>query len=260
MSGSRGVASDTDRGLYCEVTGTGPRVVLAHGFTQTGASWRPLVAELAGDLQVVTVDLPGHGGSGAIGADLPTAAGLLGEVGGPATYVGYSMGGRVALRLALDVPDLVARLVLIGATAGIEDPGERAARRASDEALAERIERDGVERFLTDWLAQPLFGSLVPAADDLAARRANSTSGLASSLRLAGTATMDPPWWDELGRIDAPTLVLAGERDAKFVVIGGRLVKAIGANAQLASIEGADHAAHLERPSAVAQAILTFIA
>lgn len=258
--GGRGwSASNDDRRLHRVVTGTGPRIVLIHGFTQTGASWRPVAAELAHEHELRTVDLPGHGGSGAIGADLATTASLLGEAGGRATYVGYSLGGRVALRLALDRPELVTRLVLLGATAGIDGSEDRAARQVSDEARAERIEREGVAPFLVDWLAQPLFRDLVPAADDLAARRANTRTGLATSLRLAGTATMDPPWWDELGRIEAPTLVLAGEHDPKFTSIGGRLVDSIGANAQFASIEGAGHAAHLERPAAVAAAIQAFI-
>ena len=95
---------------------SGPRVVLVHGFTQTHVAWMPVVAELVRDHQVVAVDLPGHGGSSEIAADLPLAARLLGEAGGHATYVGYSLGGRVALRLALDHPDLVDGLVLLGAT------------------------------------------------------------------------------------------------------------------------------------------------
>lgn len=246
--------------LHRVVDGVGPRVVLAHGFTQTVASWRPVSQDLAAGHQVVRVDLPGHGGSGAVRADLGATAALVGEAGARATYAGYSMGGRVALRLALDRPDLVERLVLIGATAGIDDDEDRVARRAGDEALADRIERDGVDPFLAAWLAQPLFADLEPADDDLAARQANPAAGLAWSLRLAGTATMDPPWWEELARIGAPTLVLAGEDDRKFVAVGHRLVDAIGANARFEVVSGAGHAAHLQRPAVVAQAIRAFVA
>jgi 2-succinyl-6-hydroxy-2,4-cyclohexadiene-1-carboxylate synthase len=241
--------------LHRVVEGEGPRIVLVHGFTQTHVSWAPVAADLAADHEVVSVDAPGHGGSSAIRADLTEGAALLADAGGRATYVGYSMGGRLALRLALDRPDLVECLVLIGATAGIDDARERAARRRADEELAESIERDGVHAFLERWLAQPLFADLSPTSADLAARRTNTAAGLASSLRLAGTGTMDPPWWGELASIDAPTLVLAGERDTKFTALGHRLVESIGPNARFQAVDGCGHAAHLERPDAVAELI-----
>jgi 2-succinyl-6-hydroxy-2,4-cyclohexadiene-1-carboxylate synthase len=242
-------------GLHAVVEGAGPRVVLVHGFTQTHVSWRPVSEFLVADHEVVAVDAPGHGGSADIHADLKTGAGLLAEAGGPATYVGYSMGGRLALRLALDRPDVVERLVVIGATAGIEDSAELERRRAADEALAVRIERDGVDAFIRWWLAQPLFADLDVAPDDLASRLANPASGLASSLRSAGTGTMDPPWWGELASIAAPTVIVAGERDDKFTALGRRLADEIGTAATLEVVPGAGHATHLERPEAVAALI-----
>ncbi|MCU1454332.1 MAG: alpha/beta hydrolase [Acidimicrobiales bacterium] len=245
--------------LATAVTGSGPRVVLVHGFTQTGATWRPLAGALAHAHEVVCVDAPGHGGSSDVRADLPAAAELLGAAGGRATYVGYSMGGRLALHLALDRPDLVERLVLVGATAGIDDPTERAERRARDEALADDLERTGVAAFLDRWLAQPLFATLPRDAADLDSRRANSPAGLASSLRLTGTGTMDPPLWDRLAAIAAPTLVVAGALDTRFAAIGGRLVRAVGANARLALIPDAGHACHLERPEAFLATLRSFL-
>jgi 2-succinyl-6-hydroxy-2,4-cyclohexadiene-1-carboxylate synthase len=247
-------------GLHGTSEGDGPPVVLVHGFTQTSASWDRIARDLAADHRVTRVDAPGHGGSDAVRADLSDGAALLGEAGGRATYVGYSMGGRLALRLALDRPDLVAALVLVGATAGIDDPGERAARRAADDALADRIERDGVDAFLDDWLAQPLFAGLDPDPDDLAARRANTKGGLASSLRLAGTGTMDPPWWGELGTVSAPTLVVSGAADARFTALGERLADGIGPSATVAVVEGAGHAAHLEAPDDFVHLLRTFLA
>lgn len=229
-----------------------PPVVLLHGFTQTGVSWRPVVEHLGPDLEVVAPDLPGHGTASAQRLDLADTAAALAEAQGRATYVGYSMGGRVALRLALDHPDRVERLVLIGATAGIDDPAERAARRAADEALARSIEADGVAAFLDRWLAQPLFAGLEPEPDDLAARLANNPAGLAASLRRAGTGTMDPPWWDALGAVTAPTTVVAGEHDAKFRTLGQRLVDALPGPTALTVVPGAGHACHLERPDVVA--------
>lgn len=235
-----------------------PRVVLLHGFTQTHASWHALVPALATTHEVVAVDLPGHGGSSAVRLDLGGAADAVAEAGGRGTYVGYSMGGRVALRLALDHPELVARLVLVGATAGIGDDAERAARRRADEALAASIEADGVAAFLHRWLAQPLFADLTPTETDLAARRANTPDGLAASLRLCGTATMDPPWWDELARLGAAGVavqVVAGARDEKFRALGARLVDAIGSSAVLVVIPSTGHACHLEAPGAFLHAL-----
>lgn len=239
---------------------TGPPVVLVHGFTQTHVAWMPVATDLDRDHRVVAVDLPGHGGSSDAVADLPTAARLLGEAGGRATYVGYSLGGRVALRLALDRPDLVEGLVLLGATAGIDDPSERAARRRSDEELADRIVADGLPRFLRGWLTQPLFDGLELAPADRAARLANAPSGLASSLRRAGTGTMDPPWWDELGGLDAPLLAVAGSADTKFTALAERLAAGAAGPARVSLLEGCGHAAHLQDPTAFATAVREFVA
>jgi len=239
-------------------------IVLLHGFTQTSVSWRPIVEHLRvidADLEVVALDLPGHGDASHVQADLATSATWVADRIGeqldhePAVVVGYSMGGRVALRLALDHPAVTRSVVLFSATAGIDDPIERHARRAADGALADQIEVGGVDVFLESWLALPLFEGRVPAPDDLQARRANPAAGLASSLRLAGTGTMDPPWWSDIAAIDVPILVAWGERDAKFAALGHRLAGAIGANATMQPLRRAGHAAHLDDPAAAARLI-----
>lgn len=230
-----------------------PDLVLLHGFTQTGASWDPLVSDLAEGHRVHRVDLPGHGGSAETRLDLAGTAAALAEQTGRATYVGYSLGGRVALRLALGHPEVVERLVLVGATAGIDDPAERTARRAHDEELARSVEQDGVDAFLDRWLAQPLFATLPPERAGREARRANTAAGLAASLRLSGAGTMDPPWWDELPALAAagiPVSVVAGEQDLKFRALGERLATGIGPTARLVLVPGAGHACHLEQPEA----------
>jgi 2-succinyl-6-hydroxy-2,4-cyclohexadiene-1-carboxylate synthase len=232
--------------------------VLVHGFTQTGRSWGPIATDLARDHEVVVVDAPGHGGSAAVRADLTEGAALLGASGGRATYVGYSMGGRLALQLALDQPDHVDALVLLGATAGIEYDDERAARRRSDEVWATGLERDGLDPFLQRWLAQPLFARLPPDAADLDDRRRNTVDGLASSLRLAGTGSQ-PSRWDELPRLEMPVLVLAGEHDARFAALGRRMAGAIGGNATFATVPGAGHTAHRERPDAFLAVLRAFL-
>jgi 2-succinyl-6-hydroxy-2,4-cyclohexadiene-1-carboxylate synthase len=234
-------------------------VVLVHGFTQTLASWGPVAGRLAGRFEVVRVDLPGHGGSGRVRVGFEEAAGLVGEAGGPGAYVGYSLGGRLCLRLALDQPDLVRGLVLIGASPGIANPGQREARRAADEALARRIERDGVEAFLDAWLGGPLFASLPVEAAGREERLANTAEGLASALRRLGTGAQEP-LWDRLGELGSPVMLVAGERDRKFAGIAGEMAAAIGPTARVELVAGAGHAVHLERPDETAALVEEFVA
>ena len=246
--------------------GGGGPLVLAHGFTQTGLVWGGLADDLAVDHELVLVDLPGHGGSSDVRVDLWQGAALLGAAGGRADYLGYSMGARFCLHLALCRPDLVRRLVLVSGTAGIDDADERAARRASDEVLARRLDPgdgsppdDSVATFVDRWVANPLFGRISDAANGTDERKRNTAAGLASSLRLAGTGTQEP-LWNRLGDLDPPVLVITGGRDAKFTDLGRRLVAAIGRDARLVVIDDADHAPHLQRPDAVAAAVRAFLA
>ncbi len=244
--------------LAVETDGAGRRLVLVHGFTQTGRCWGPLAADLAADHEVVRVDAPGHGRSAAARADLPATADLLAAL-GPATFLGYSMGGRMCLESALRHPEAVEALVLISATAGIDDDDERAARRASDEALARRIEAEGVDPFLEDWLALPLFAGLPPHARCIDERRTNTAAGLASSLRLAGTGTQAPSW-DHLGALSMPVLVVAGAHDARFTALARRLAEAIGDNATLVVVPDAGHTTQLEAPDAFSAALRPWLA
>lgn len=232
--------------------------MLVHGFTQTARCWGPFGDDLAADHEARAVDAPGHGGSGDLRADLVEGAALLGEAGGEATYIGYSMGGRLALHLALNRPDLVRRLVLIGATAGIADETERTTRRTADEALADHLERIGVDAFLDEWLAQPLFARLPTEAACLDERRRNTTAGLASSLRLAGTGTQRPLWAD-LQRLTLPVLLLAGEHDPRFAEIARQMADHIGGNATMAMVHGAGHSVHLEEPDRTARSVRAWL-
>jgi len=215
--------------------------------------------DLATDHEVVLLDAPLHGRSAAVVADLVATAHLLAEAAGPATWLGYSMGGRACLHLALEHPEAVEALVVLGATGGIDDEAERAARVAADEALARRLEDEGLEAFLDDWLALPLFGGLTPEAQHRTARLENDPRALATSLRVAGTGAQ-APLWDRLHEIAVPVLVVAGADDAKFTRTGERLVDAIGGVAELRLVPGAGHAAHLERPDAFLDVVRPWMA
>ena len=245
--------------LFVEEVGKGSPVALVHGFTQTHRSWQPVVERLAALHHFMLVDAPGHGGSGGVRADLGEGARLLGQAGGRAAYVGYSMGARLCLHLALDRPDLVDSLVLVGGHPGIADPGQRRQRMVDDGHLAQRVTEEGVNAFVDWWLTQPLFSTLSSDAAGRADRLANTADGLASSLRLAGTGSQ-VPLWPRLRELAMPVLVVAGELDDKFAELGRRTVAAIGSNAELVLVPGAGHACHLERPDAFCLILADFLA
>ena len=230
-------------------------LVLLHGFTQTRRAWDGVRAALGAPARVVAPDLLGHGSLSArvpVSFDAQDALLRAQAPPEPVTLCGYSMGGRIALRWALDHPGRVRRLVLLGATAGIEDPEARAARRAEDEARAAELEREGLEPWAERWGALPLFAGQAPevAARAHQDRLRNTAPGLAAALRGLGTGAM-APLWARLGELGAPVVLAAGERDEKFRALAEAMAERIP-DARVEEVEGAGHAVHLERPDAVA--------
>jgi 2-succinyl-6-hydroxy-2,4-cyclohexadiene-1-carboxylate synthase len=234
-----------------------PMVVLLHGFTHTGASWQPVVAALGESYRALTPDIRGHGAA----SDLepvtlePVIDDLLASSPAYFTLAGYSMGGRLALHAALAAPERVERLILIGASPGIADPAERAARRASDDQLADQIERSSIEEFAERWAQTPVLTGL---PEDVGARthadRLRSTpAGLARALRGLGTGAL-PSLWDRLGELAMPATLVVGERDRKFTEIAQEMSATIGVG-NVVVVPGAGHAAHLEAPARVATVI-----
>lgn len=239
--------------------GSGPLLVLCHGFTQNAATWGRFGAELGEHHTILAVDLPGHGGSAERAGSIDDAAeGVLDLTRDePFSLLGYSMGGRVALTAALRRPPNLEHLVLIGATAGIESPLERSARRSADERLADSLEQGDLREFLDRWLSQPIFATLPRADANVDARATNSAAGLAQSLRAMGTGTQDPSW-DRLHDLRTPTLYLAGTLDLRYAAVGRRLIGAVP-DGSLRLILGAGHACHLEQPVACAETITTWL-
>jgi 2-succinyl-6-hydroxy-2,4-cyclohexadiene-1-carboxylate synthase len=228
-------------------------LVLLHGFTQTRLSWRPVIAALDGRVHAVAPDMPGHGSAAARPASFPACVGYVRALGGERfSLCGYSMGGRIALAAALALAPRVERLVLVGASPGIASDAEREARRASDEALAARIEAIGVAAFASEWAAQPLFAGQPPqvAAAAHEDRLRNTAAGLASALRGLGTGAMEP-LWDRLGELTIPVTLVAGARDEKFRAVAARMGEALP-RGRVEIVEGAGHAVQLERPDTVA--------
>lgn len=232
-------------------------IVLLHGFTQTGRSWDAVVAALGGErYRALAPDIRGHGEAAdtrpvsfeAVRADVLALA--------PERFAlcGYSMGGRIALSIALhpEASGRVSRLTLVGASPGILDPEERCARRAADEALADRIEGEGIEAFASCWSSLPLFADQPPAvaAAAHAMRLGQSAAGLAAALRGLGTGVMEP-LWERLPELAIPVTLVAGERDAKFHAIAERMAAAIP-DATLEVVPDAGHAVQLEAPAALA--------
>ncbi len=230
-------------------------LILLHGFTQTGRSWQPVLHALAARYRAVAPDLPGHG---EFAARRPASfaacdAYLRALAGDRFTLAGYSMGGRVALHAALSLGERVERLVLVGASPGLADAAERTARAAEDAALADRIEAIGLEAFVREWSAQPLFAGMPRGIADvaLADRMRNTAAGLAAALRGLGTGVM-PPLWDRLAELAVPVELVVGERDEKFRAIAERMEAALP-DARLHVVPGAGHAVHLEAPDAVVE-------
>ena len=231
-----------------------PAIVFLHGFTHTGRSWDPVIAELGQRYRALAPDIRGHGvAAERRPVDLPACVDdVLDEVDGSFALVGYSMGARLALRVALSAPGRVRRLVLIGGTAGIADDIERAERRRRDEALAERIEASTIEEFVHSWEQQPVLRGQPPAVAQAARRDRlrNQPAGLAAALRGLGTGAMDP-LWSSLGALPMPATVIVGERDGKFRKLGERMVAELP-DAELVVVPTAGHAVHLEAPALVA--------
>jgi len=235
-------------------------LVLLHGFTGDTTTWDSVRAGLRRWGKTLALDLVGHGkspkpddaASYTMEACVEQVLAALDRRGiRRAWFVGYSMGGRVALTIAARHPERAEGLILESTSPGLEDAQARAARAADDARLAGDIAERGVPDFVERWLQQPLFADLAelpPAqrAEQRAQRLRNTPVGLANSLRGMGTGSMEPVW-DALGRWRMPVLILAGRKDAKFAETARRM-QALLSRARLHLFPASGHAPHVTEP------------
>ncbi len=232
-----------------------PEIVLVPGFMQGGRSWAAVIARIARRYRAVALDHRAHDFEGRLAEiEAATAPG--------AALVGYSLGGRLALHAALRAAPQAERygaVVLLGASAGIEDPVTRTERRADDELLAAWIESQPVEAVVDRWERTPALAGQ-PAelvAAQRADRLAHDPGRLAELLRSAGQGALRPVW-DRLAELRTPLLALAGDRDPSFVEAAERIA-ALAPRGHARTIPDAGHAAHLEQPDAFVAALLEFL-
>jgi 2-succinyl-6-hydroxy-2,4-cyclohexadiene-1-carboxylate synthase len=244
-------------------------VLFFHGFMGSSADWQDVAAAIGDRAFCIAPDLPGHGASlglppdtytieGATRAVINTLDGL--EVKHP-SVAGYSMGGRLALYMALRYPERCAGLFLESASPGLESKEERASRRAADEEKAKRLESGDFDGFLRDWYRQPLFAPL--ARDEgllrqtIEARRRNDPVELARSLRAMGTGSQ-PSLWRDLEGLAAPALAVAGGLDEKYATISSRM-RSISPRIEPVVIPGVGHNVRAEAPAEYATLLRRFL-
>jgi len=261
-------------GIWYDTVGSrsGNPLVLLHGFTGTHHTWDLLRERLGVGNLLILPDLPGHGRSGTSssrdGMDVGATADGVAEVarlasgGRRAALLGYSLGGRIALDLACRHRELLSCLILEGASPGVERDDERQARRAEDDALADEIEKRGVEWFVDHWQDTPLFATQkeLPRSVFDGIRRdrlSNSTHGLAMSLRAAGTGQM-VPLWKAMEAIKIPVLIVVGKRDRKYAETAEAMRRRMPGSV-VAEVEGAGHCVHLEKPTEFANLVERFL-
>ena len=240
--------------VNCTGSSTLPGILMLHGFLGSGKDWSHHAERLQSRYACFMPDLPGHGTTTA--ADTATCSfektcESLAELAGkihpePLHLVGYSMGGRLALYLALHYPDLFRSSVIISSSPGLKTPEERSSRQRSDDLLAESITAD-FESFLDGWYDLQLFASLKTHSlfSEIFARRSeNNPESLAAALRQLSTGRQ-PSLWEKLAENRLPTGFFVGEKDTKYVEIGRQMVN-LCPDSALSIFPGCGHTLHIE--------------
>jgi 2-succinyl-6-hydroxy-2,4-cyclohexadiene-1-carboxylate synthase len=260
-------------GYNVEVSGSGPALLLLHGFTGDVTTWDPFVVPGGAfeGFTAIRVDVIGHGGTDSpedaerytmtcAVADLVAILDRLGFE--KVALLGYSMGGRLALHLALAAPQRFSAFVFESASPGIRNEEERASRRTADGLLADSIAADGLEAFVDRWQAQALFASQLRLPAEVQARQrarrlAQSPVGLANSLRGMGAGRQDY-LLPRLHELKAPTLLVAGALDERYAALTGVMSGEI-AGSRVCVVPDAGHAVHLEQPDFFGKTVAAFL-
>ena len=230
-----------------------PSVVFVPGFMQRGQAWAPVADLLSPRYSSVLVDHREHDREGRL-REIAEAADE-----GDAVLCGYSLGGRLSLQAVLREPARYRGLVTLGSAAGLQSEADRDARVNADEQLASWMERSPIEEVVEVWERQPLFAdqSEQLIAEQRPGRLSFSGAELARLLRSAGQGVTEPVW-HHLPTLDRPLLAMAGSRDERYLSAARRMADLVpGGRAE--AIEDAGHAAHLQRPGAVAARIERFL-
>jgi 2-succinyl-6-hydroxy-2,4-cyclohexadiene-1-carboxylate synthase len=253
------------------MTSANQPLVLLHGFTGCAEVWNDVIAELPPRTLPVALDLPGHGSrSGLTASDAYSFDGVCDLISREfdrakidrVALWGYSMGGRIALHFSLKHPARISSLILESTSPGLPVRADRELRAKVDDELAARLVADGLERFVDGWMDQPLFASqkrlsVERQAQGRRLRLKNSAAGLEAALRGFSVGRQEP-LHNRLGELAMPTLIIAGELDAKYREIGDTMAHSIP-NAQLCIISHAGHAPHWERPRETASVVSEFL-
>lgn len=246
------------------MSGSQDSIVFLHGFTGSGEDWSIVSKPLSNEFSTKTLDIVGHGNSIILANSDDYHMENLSETLLKLTdssfhLVGYSMGGRLALYMATHYPERIKSLTLISASPGLKTKAEREARRKADNALADKIEANGIEWFVDFWGNLSLWDSQSPElkAQLRENRLKNNPSGLANSLRGMGTGVM-PSLWDKLPDLAMPVKLIVGELDSKFMAINQEMADLIS-DVDLSIIPGVGHANHLEKPEEFKNILLSFL-
>ncbi|WP_243291136.1 2-succinyl-6-hydroxy-2,4-cyclohexadiene-1-carboxylate synthase [Bacillus sp. FJAT-47783] len=255
---------------FVEICGEGEPIVLLHGFTGDCSTWDEIQKDLA-HYQLIKVDILGHGQTDSpieesryqmeeVVEDLRNLLEQL-QI-HQAHFLGYSMGGRLALSFAAIYPNMVSSLILESSSPGLKLEQEKIDRRKSDERLASFILNNGMKAFVDYWERIPLFQSQSSLTNETRTqirkqRLQNNPIGLANSLRGMGTGSQ-PSWWHKLHELKVPVLIICGEKDMKFCRIAQDMDDRL-LNSRVHIVLNAGHAVHVEQSRIFGKIVSEFI-
>lgn len=256
---------------HVEIVGSGEPLVLLHGFTGSIDTWKMLQKQLAHSFQLIMIDIIGHGNTESphdfkrysMKHSVKDMIAIFDQLKlDKVNLLGYSMGGRLALSIAILHPKRVKKLILESSSPGLKTEEERQNRRMSDDALATMIIDKGMEAFIHYWENIPLFASQKTLPQQVKeqirlGRLKNSPLGLANSLRGMGTGSQ-PNWWNSLSLVDLPVLLICGKLDMKYCQIADEM-NTLLPHSLVKKLEGCGHTIHVEQPKIFGNIVYDFL-